>query len=856
MKPLYLIDGHNLLYRAFFGLPRLSAPDGRPTHVVVGFARTLLRILAEEPGGLAVVFDSPEPTPRHALFPAYKANRLKQPEDLAVQIPLVKDLVDAMGVARLEIPGVEADDVIGTLARRAERQGQAVVIVSSDKDLYQLVSPLVRIRDGIRDDRLVDEDEVRRTFGVEPSRVVDLLALAGDPSDNVPGLPGVGEKTAARLIRELGSLEAVLSAAPRLKGAVRRVAAEHADLARLSRDLVRIDTDLSLDVPLDALRPRGMDRPRLAALFRALGFRALMESLGLKEPPPPPGAKEAAPATVFWLELGGCEEALRFLDEGVSGSAALALAEDGGGLVAGVAGAHGVAIVPGAAVPALLRELARRPVVLYLFDAKRFLRRAGAGAAAGELRLFDVQVAAHLLAPDEGTPRPEVVQARFLPDRPFRGREPGRAGAAQGAADLYHLGRRLEERLREAGLDRVFGEVDMPLIPVLLAMEDRGIGIDPAVFRALSEELAEKTRRIEERVRELAGTEINVNSPKQLAFLLFEKLGLPPVRRTKTGFSTDVDVLEQLKGLHPIPALVLEYRTLAKLKSTYVDVLPRLVAADGRVHTTFHLTQTATGRLSSSDPNLQNIPVRTETGRRIRSGFVAREGWVFVGADYSQIELRLLAHLSGSVELLRVFAAGEDVHAATACRIFGISPAEVTPEHRRKAKAINFGILYGMSSYGLSRELGIGAAEAKCWIDQYFERYPGVREYLDGVIEGARRNGFVQTIMGRRRYLPDIGSRNRVVREAAERMAVNTPIQGSAADLIKMAMVRAEREFARRGMRGGLVLQVHDELIAEAPEEEGAETARLLREAMEGVAALTVPLAAAVRTGKNWGEIH
>ncbi len=469
-----------------------------------------------------------------------------------------------------------------------------------------------------------------------------------------------------------------------------------------------------------------------------------------------------------------------------------------------------------------------------------------------------MQVAGHLLAPEEGTPAFAKLRARYLPSSLAVAEGESREDrAADEAAAMLSLGKELERLLGEAGLLEVFRGLDMPLLPVLHRMEERGIRIDPEIFRELSARLARDVEAIERRVAEAAGTEFNINSPKQLAFLLFEKLGLPPVKKTKTGYSTDVEVLEQLKNLHEVPSLVLEYRTLAKIRSTYVDVLPGLVdPRDGRIHTTFHQTQTATGRLSSSDPNLQNIPIRTELGRRIRSGFVADPGNILIGADYSQVELRLLAHLSGDAELIRRFRAGDDIHTATAAAVFGVASAEVTAEQRRKAKVINFGILYGMSPFGLSRELGIGGKEAKEYIEQYLQRYPGVRDYIEDVKASARKNRYVSTIMGRRRFLRDIDSRNRVLREAAERMAVNTPIQGSAADLIKLAMIRADREFRQRRMRARLILQVHDELIVEAPGAEAGEAERILTGAMEGAAELAVPLTVSVSRGANWGEIH
>ncbi len=860
MKSLYLIDGHNVLYRTFYALPRLSAPDGTPTNAVLGTARILLKILREEkPDAVAAVFDSREPTPRHALYPAYKANRLAIPEELAAQIPTVKEVIDALGVPRLEIPGVEADDVIGTLAAEAEREGMDVVIVSSDKDLYQLVSDRVRVRDGLNE-RSVGAAEVRETFGVGPEQVVDLLALAGDPSDNVPGVPGIGEKTAAALLNEFGTLDNLLEHADRLKGSRRDKIVKYADTARLCRRLAAIDRRVPLGETPAALAPRPMAADRVAALFGKLGFRKLLDELRpqsgtLPAGPAAPGPAAGPPAP--WTPLERASELVAALAGGSERRAAIAW-QGGGEAPVGVAvpGA-GAWVLPSREAGAAARALWDRGATVYLADAKSFLKETGVALPDEGVPLFDLRAAGYLLAPDEGTPALAKLFERYLPGAPPAPAGAGEPAAAARADALAALGRTLEEKLDAAGLVPIFRDVDMPLVPVLARMEEKGIGIDPAVFGELSRELAAGTAAIERQVAAIAGAELNINSPKQLAFLLFEKLGLPPVKRTKTGYSTDVDVLEQLKGLHEIPGLVLEYRTLAKIRSTYVDVLPGMAdPRDGRLHTTFHLTQAATGRLSSSDPNLQNIPVRTDLGRRIRSGFVAAPGCLFVGADYSQVELRLLAHLSGDAELARGFRAGEDIHAATASGVFGVPPAEVTPELRRRAKVINFGILYGMSPFGLSRELGIGGREAREYIDQYFARYPGVRDYLARVKEEARREGCVRTILGRRRFLRDINSRNKVLREAAERMAVNAPIQGSAADVIKIAMTRVDREYRRRGMRAALVLQVHDELIVETPGGEAPDAGRILKEAMEGAAALSVPLTVTVSAGKTWGEIH
>jgi DNA polymerase-1 len=853
MKSLYLIDGHNVLYRTFFGLPRLSAPDGTPTNVVLGTARILLKILREEkPYAIAAVFDSPEPTPRHAIFPEYKANRLKVPEELLAQVPVVKDVIDALGVPRIEVPGAEADDIIGTLSRLAEEKGMEVVIISSDKDLYQLVSPKVRIRDGLKE-KAVGVGEVRETFGVGPGQVVELLALAGDPSDNIPGVPGIGEKTASGLIREFGTVENLLANTGKLRGKQREKIEQNAEMARLCRQLTEIDRDVPLPGGIDDLVPRGIHPDRVPLLFRKLGFRKLLEELSRTHASLPLSDSGTRPLR----EVGRAEEAGDLIDA-IGGSApsraGIAAAGGEGEKIAVAVPVSGVWLLPDRAVPDLVRRIGESGGSVYLYDGKAFLRRHGdVSASGGGKALFDLQVAAYLLAPEEGTPTWPKLRDRFLPGHGAE--EAGHPAAL--AEDIAVLGETLEGKLAEADLSEIFRELDMPLLPVLFRMEEKGIRIDPGIFGKLSEELAEGTQEIEKKVAAIAGPEFNINSPKQLSFLLFEKLGLPPVKKTKTGYSTDVEVLERLSGAHAIPGLVLEYRTLAKIRSTYVEVLPGMVnPRDGRIHTTFHQTQTATGRLSSSDPNLQNIPVRADLGKRIRSGFVAEPGCVFVGADYSQVELRLLAHLSGDAELTRRFREGEDIHVATACAVFGVTPPGVTPELRRRAKVINFGILYGMSPFGLSRELGIGGKEAKQYIDQYFRRYPGVYRYIEDLKEQARKDGYVHTILGRRRFLRDINSQNKVLREAAERMAINTPIQGSAADIIKMAMIRVDREFRDRHMRAGLVLQVHDELIAESPEAEAAEVERLLTGAMEGVASLTVPLTVSVSRGKHWGEIH
>ncbi|MHB1025332.1 MAG: DNA polymerase I, partial [Desulfobacteria bacterium] len=731
--------------------------------------------------------------------------------------------------------------------------------------------------DGLKE-HTVGEAQVEEVFGVPPGKVADLLALAGDPSDNIPGVPGIGEKTASGLIRDFGSLDAVLAHPERLKGARREKIEKGADAARLALRLVTIDRHIPIREDWSGFTPRGLDASRVVPLFRRLGFRKLLDELDLGKETPPE-VKEDAPKGVAWKRAGSVEELLHALGAGdvasadghgwpsaeagrdapgVIASAGLAYDGDRETVVGIAVEGKGVHLFPGDASARAARALSARGATIYLHDGKALYRR-DAGAVTGEdPRLFDTQVAGYLLEPEEGTPSFAKLRARFLPASlaAAEGESPEGRAAERATATLA-LGKVLEERLAEAALLDVFRGIDMPLLPVLHRIEEKGIRIDPGIFAELSEGLSRDISAIERKVAAAAGTDFNINSPKQLAFLLFEKLGLPPVKKTKTGYSTDVDVLERLKDLHEIPSLVLEYRTVAKIRSTYVDVLPgRIDPRDGRIHTTLSQTQAATGRLSSSDPNLQNIPIRTELGRRIRAGFVAEKGNLFVGADYSQVELRLLAHLSGDAELIRRFRQGDDIHTATAAAIFGVGPSAVTPELRRRAKVVNFGILYGMSPFGLSRELGIGGKEAKTYIDHYFDRYQGVKEYIDGLKATSRKDGYVLTIMGRRRILKDIDSRNKVLREAAERMAINTPIQGSAADLIKMAMIRVDREFREAGMEARLILQVHDELIVEAPEREAAGSERILKEAMEGVAKLSVPLTVLVSRGKNWGEIH
>src|SRR5437870_1792760 len=731
---LYLIDGSGYVYRAFHALPGLGTSRGLPTNAVYGFTNMVAKLLREErPRHLAVVFDLPGETFRDQLYADYKATRAPVPDELRPQIGYVRKIVEALRLPVVEVPGVEADDVIGTLARQASRAGLETVIVTGDKDLMQLVDERTTWLDTMRD-RRCGPAEVRERFGVEPALVPDVLGLMGDAIDNIPGVAGIGEKTAATLVRELGPVEEILAhldAVERtgVRGAkkIREALAREAETARLSKQLATIRCDLPV-------------------------------------------------------------------------------------------------------------PLARRGVAL-----------AGPG--------FDVALASYCLNPS----RAEHTIAALAEELLGVGRD-DRAdptlAACRAARTAHALRPLLEERLRAHEMERLFYELEMPLAEVLAEMELAGILIDVAALGALSAEFAAALERLMAEIYALAGMEFNINSPPQLRTVLFERLGISPrgVRRGKTGLSTDVDVLTRLAEQHPLPAKILEYRALAKLKSTYVDTLPALVdPATGRLHTSFNQTVAATGRLSSSDPNLQNIPIRSEEGRRIRAAFVAAPGHRLVSADYSQIELRVLAHLSGDQALIQAFASGEDIHARTAAEVFADRPPA---EGRRLAKVMNYGIVYGMGAARAARELGVSQAEAAAYIDRYLGRYPGVRAFIDATIAEARTRGYVTTVLGRRRYLPELGARDPAVRQFAERAATNTPIQGSAADLIKLAMLEVRRRLAAAGGGARLLLQVHDELVLEVPADRLAAIASAVRDAMEQVFPLRVPLDVDVRPGATWAEAH
>lgn len=824
---LYLVDGSSILYRAFFAIRNLSTRDGRPTNAIYGTLKMMEKLLKERaPSHIAVVFDLPAPTFRHEAFADYKANRPDMPSEMAEQIGPSKEILRAMGLPVLELAGYEADDLIATLAKKAAAEGLDVVIVTADKDLFQLVRPGVRILHTKKEDVLLDAKGVEELFGVPPQRVVDVLALWGDPVDNIPGVPGIGEKGAKELVRQYGSLEEVLAHAAQIpRKAYREGLLHHAEAARLSKELATIKEDAPLEVEPAELHRREPDAQALRALFERYEFSSLLEA--------PPAAGKPLSAQASPLDGGARAALARAPQVGAAWQDRRLWLSEGEDVWACDL-EEGKAFL----TPALCSH-----------DLKELLHRLGAEGSLPAEPGMDAAVAGYLLNPSGAVPTVGQLAQEFLGLRLAQG------DLAAEALALARLKAPLEERLRGLGMEALYRGVEWPLIGILARMERAGIAVDVAYFRDLGRELEAGLASLEAQIHAAAGVAFNVASPKQVGEVLFEKLGLPILKKTaKTrSYSTDSEVLEGLRPAHPIVPLLLEHRALSKLKGTYVDPLPQWVSGEtGRVHARFNQTVAATGRLSSSDPNLQNIPARGEWGARIRRGFVAPEGRLLVGADYSQIELRILAHLCQDPALLRVFERGEDIHTSTAAEVFDVAPAFVTPDMRRQAKAINFGILYGMGPFGLSRELGVPQREAKAFIERYFRRFPKVKGYLDGVIQQALDREEVTTILGRRRLFKGLAKAPKPLQQALLRQAVNTTVQGSAADLIKQAMVAVEPLLPSESF---LVLQVHDELIVEAPRERSEEAGLVLKRAMEGAMTLRVPLVVSLSTGRRWDEL-
>jgi DNA polymerase-1 len=886
---VYLIDGSSYIYRAYFAIRHLSNSKGEATNAIYGFTKMLLTLLREEqPDRVAVIFDAKGPTFRKKLYPDYKANRSAMPEDLVPQIPLIKDVVRAFNLPALELSGYEADDIIATLAKRYAEQGLDITVVTGDKDLMQIVGERVRLLDTMKK-KVSGRDEVIERFGVPPEQVLEILGLAGDSSDNIPGVPGIGEKTASSLIQEFGSIENLLANIDQVKGKKRQEnLREFADQARLSRQLADLIYDLEIDVALDDLLLVDPDREALGVLFKELEFPKLLQEFSAEKPQTAENGDYQAVLTI--AELDGMIEQLqsagRFAID-TETTSLVAVQAELVGLSFAIRPDHGWYVPVGhryLGVPEQLDQQLVLEKLRPLLESDRFqkigqnikydalvLRNAGI-----ELRGVDVDtmVLSYITDPQSKSHgldalALEHLNHQMIPYSEMTGRgkkqicfsevevEKAVRYAAEDADITWQLAEKLLPRLTSKEGEKLFREVEMPLVDVLTRMEWRGIRIDADFLGSLSGQMGTKLETLEGEIHKLAGGAFNINSPKQLGEILFEKLGLPKGTKTKTGWSTNVDVLNTLAEEHDIAARILEYRSVSKLKSTYTDALPKLInPATGRLHTSFNQAVTATGRLSSSDPNLQNIPIRTAEGRRIREAFIPEEGWVLLSADYSQVELRVMAHMANVPALKESFVAGEDIHKRTASEIFNIFPEMVTDEMRRQAKTINFGVLYGMGAFSLAKDLGIGRAEAQQFIDHYFERYPAIRQYMEEKRAEAREHQYVTTLLGRHCAIPEIASKNGAVRSYAERNAINYPIQGSAADIIKVAMVNIDRRLGVEKLEARMLLQVHDELVFEVPETELEQVRELVRVEMETAVPLDLPLKVDIGTGDNWAVAH
>ena len=857
---IVLLDGYSLMYRAFHALQSpMSAPDGTPTNAVHGFVMMLLKTVEEEkPEKLAVAFDVHAPTLRAQRYADYKATRKPMPDELRAQDPIIREMIVRMGLPILEMAGYEADDILGTVSARCEREDREAVIVTGDRDSFQLSGEKTTIlytKKGISDTVRVTPEYIREVYGLEPKQMIDVKGLMGDASDNIPGVPGVGEKTALKLIAQYGSLEKVLdTAGAEQKGRLRERLLEHRALAELSKELATIDRGVPLafdwsEWTLDGL---GGALPRLRELRMNAAARRLMEVAGHFAPVSIPAAPKAAREKLPKIErMESLEQTAARVAE-LAGDAKwaaahleseLTIATDRARMSLPVAGDL---LSPGVTA----EEAARALAPLLTADCPKFLYNVKAlspdfDALRGEIT--DVMLAAYALNPQ----RESFAAGALCAEEGIEsfGEHPARA--------LYELGVRQRAQLKENELERVYAEIELPLARVLGDMEREGFLVDADALRALGEEFRAHIALLTDEIAALMGARINLNSPKQLGEMLFDKMGLPAPKKTQRGYSTSAEVLENLAAGHEVCAKILEYRKYQKLESTYIDSLLNLQDAVGRIHSRFDQVATATGRISSAEPNLQNIPVRTDFGRRVRACFVPlREGDVFVSADYSQIELRLLAHLSGDEHLIDAFCSGADFHANTAARVFGIPVEEVTPQLRSRAKAVNFGIVYGQQAFGLAQSLGIGFKEAQDMIDRYFEAYPRVRAYLDETVEEAKECGFATTMFGRKRHIPELKASNKMQRSFGERTAMNHPMQGSAADIIKLAMNEVERRLVADGFEAKLMLQVHDELDFSVPAGEVQRLSDMVASVMDSVVELKVPLIAEVSSGENWAEAH
>lgn len=846
---LMILDGNSIVNRAFYGVRMLNAPDGTPSNAVYGFTAILQRLLEEQkPEAVCVAFDLKAPTFRHLEYDAYKAQRKPMPEELAVQMPILKELLDAMGIRRYELEGYEADDILGTAAAVCQREGWDCAIVTGDKDSLQLISAgttvcNVKTRMGQTETINYTPARFREEYGFEPERMVDLKALMGDSSDNIPGVPGVGEKTALDLIRRYGTIDNIYAGLDSLdiKAGVRKKLKEGEESARKSYWLATIARDIPIHfVPEENLWNRDY-QPSLYPLMKRLGFNKFIEKWGLEPDSAPAGGAPAGMERIDAPDAGllrrAIEKAERVAVLPVEGLDCLEIC-DGERVYTAAWNSLGEEYNP------LLRLLfgpKTKKIGQNVKDLIGLLLKEGLPA---EGFIFDTALAGYLLDATGSDYSPQRLSARWL------------GGEQSGAEALYHLCDVLDGKLKELKMDELYYSIELPLCRVLADMEQAGFFVDRKALYEFGESLNGDIARLQEAIWGHAGHEFNINSPKQLGEVLFDQLMLPSGKKTKTGWSTNADVLEKLRGKHPIIEQVLEFRMLAKLKSTYADGLLKVISPDGRIHTSFQMTVTATGRLSSTEPNLQNIPVRRALGAQIRKMFVAAPGMTLVDADYSQIELRLLAHISGDETMREAFLSGEDFHSVTASKVFNVPLSEVTPTLRSRAKAVNFGIVYGISAFSLAQDIGVWPSEAKTYMDAYMEKYHGVRDYMKNIVVKAREDGYVSTLFGRRRELPELKSSNFNMRSFGERVALNMPIQGTAADIIKLAMVNVQKRLSAEGMKSRLILQVHDELIVECPEGEADKAAEILRQEMENAVSLAVPLTVDVHAGHSWAEAH
>ncbi len=885
-KKLVLIDGHSILNRAFYGVPELSNTKGLHTNAIYGFLNIMFKILEEEkPDHLAVAFDVHAPTFRHEMYEAYKGTRKPMPEELREQVPVMKEVLAAMNIVMMEQAGLEADDILGTLAKKAEAEGMEVSLVSGDRDLLQIATKRIKIRipktkKGHTEIEDYYEEDVKAAYQVTPAQFIELKALMGDASDNIPGVPKVGEKTAISLMVEYGSLENIYAHVEEIsKKSIRDSLKENKELADLSKALATIKTDCEISLDYEAAKAEGYYTKEAYGLFKQLEFKNYLSRFGAE------GEAMAAAQTeeLSFREVDNLAELEAFLGE-IENQATVGMllaVEGGAGHRTQLLGAAISVQVGGreetvfyqvsasdedTALGDILRAFSGR-VKIATFDIKQQYAYLSQEAPEND---FDILIGAYLLNPLKNDydiesiaaehlemmipGRTEIFGKQNLTEAFLKNPDKCREYFCRGAYVARKASEVIAKKLVASGMEHLMRDIEMPLSLVLFDMEKEGVEAKKEELKAYGDALTSRILELEESIQKQADTEFNINSPKQLGEVLFEKMGLPGGKKTKTGYSTAADVLEKLAEEHPIVKDILEYRGLVKLKSTYADGLAVFIGADSRIHTNFNQTITATGRISSTEPNLQNIPMRMELGRKIRKVFVPKEGCLFMDADYSQIELRVLAHMSGDEQLIEAYHTAQDIHRITAAKVFHVSPEEVTDLQRRNAKAVNFGIVYGISSFGLSQDLSISKKEAAAYIEQYFATYPKVKEFLDGLVSGAKEKGYVTTMFGRRRPVPELSSSNFMQRSFGERVAMNSPIQGTAADIIKIAMIKVWKALKEENLRSRLILQVHDELLIETWKDEEAVVKKILEENMKAAADLKVTLEVDLHTGENWYE--